>query len=53
MSALGLCKQIRRVVLSQEEMINCCGDFDPEPFCEFLILDTEVSDGVFDLDLSK
>ena len=45
MDFLGLSEKFGRVVFSQEEMVNRCSNFDSQPFCKLLVLDTEILDG--------
>lgn len=45
----GLSKNIWRVIFGKEEMIYGGSNFNTKPFCELLILDTQVLDSVLDL----
>ena len=51
MRFLCLRKEFWRVVLSEEDMVDSGGNFDAQPFAEFLVLQIHVFDARLDLDL--
>ena len=51
MNSFQLRKELGRVVLGEEEMVDGRRDFDPEPLGKLSILYTEVRNGLFDSDL--
>lgn len=53
MNPLRLGEQLRRVVFSQEQVVDRGCDFYPQPLGEFLVLNTEILYGLFFLDFLK